>query len=573
MLPEIIHHDGAGKLQLSQFGGINHRLAAANGDIWDDENVVADEYPMLMSRPDDNVGTTVGIYGVSNEGLAAIQLSASYIRLTPGRDIPCTFDAVQTITPFGNFYVIMPKKVWVRSDIAGFFTSLPQTAPTGAKCCIYDVGTYPNTWKCYQYDGSAWQEIGYVFGTMEETVHGSFTIVDGTIAGVAATANTIHASTGDFRTHFSAGDSLTLSGTAFPTTRTLVVREVAQYDLRFDVNSFTAEKTSTAKEAYIQRLMPDMDYVFAHENRLWGCKNQTIYASKLGDFRNWNNFDGISTDSYSVDIAENGFFTGGISYLGFPMFFKRDRIIKVYGSRPSNYETKVYAQAGCIKGNTLAVVNEALYYLSSEGVMRYSGGSPQLVSEALHHGGAYDSYASVYDFVGACAEKNKYLIWKRNASAYFEYDARTGIWHKQVIRDSTWTGNISFGIRDSEGMAYLVSTTGKMWNKAYGSQSENNIPFFVEFARFDFSTFASKYPVRLWLRYESSYTVTLGISYDGGAWETAATLPGTDLGTKYVPVPINRCDSFRLKISGAGDFRLYAMQIEVRAEQTNRKGG
>ena len=43
--------------------------------------------------------------------------------------------------------------------------------------------------------------------------------------------------------------------------------------------------------------------------------------------------------------------------------------------------------------------------------------------------------------------------------------------------------------------------------------------------------------------------------------------------TKYVPVPIRRCDSFRIKITGAGDFQLYAMQIEVRTEETNRKGG
>ena len=78
--------------------------------------------------------------------------------------------------------------------------------------------------------------------------------------------------------------------------------------------------------------------------------------------------------------------------------------------------------------------------------------------------------------------------------------------------------------------------------------------------------FGGKYPVRLWLRYETVNAATLKayISYDGGAWELAGTLPAkAGVGTADTPVPIRRCDRFALKLrSEAADW-----------DHTNHKAG
>ena len=66
-------------------------------------------------------------------------------------------------------------------------------------------------------------------------------------------------------------------------------------------------------------------------NRLWGCKYglvdgetvNEIYASKLGDFKNWNCFAGLSTDSYAAARGSDGPFTGAADYLGQPRFSSR----------------------------------------------------------------------------------------------------------------------------------------------------------------------------------------------------------------------------------------------------------
>ena len=52
----------------------------------------------------------------------------------------------------------------------------------------------------------------------------------------------------------------------------------------------------------MERRVPDLDYITECDNRVWGCSSRenVIYACKLGDFRNWNSFAGLSTDSYAA---------------------------------------------------------------------------------------------------------------------------------------------------------------------------------------------------------------------------------------------------------------------------------
>ena len=81
-----------------------------------------------------------------------------------------------------------------------------------------------------------------------------------------------------------------------------------------------------------------MDFVIESGNRLWGCRYgkalngetvNEIYASKLGDFRNWYCFAGISTDSYTASVGTDGAFTGAVTYMGRPIFFKGEKRLSI----------------------------------------------------------------------------------------------------------------------------------------------------------------------------------------------------------------------------------------------------
>ena len=158
---------------------------------------------------------------------------------------------------------------------------------------------------------------------------------DGTYAGEEAKGNTVFCETAgfDWSDYFNPGDGVTISGaSAEGNNKTAVVREIEDGALRFYENCFVTGGGS--QSVTVKRAVPDMDFLCENENRLWGCKGDTIYACKLGDIFNWNVFDGVATDSYAADVASTGDFTACASYLGYPCFFKEEHIYKVYGDRP-----------------------------------------------------------------------------------------------------------------------------------------------------------------------------------------------------------------------------------------------
>ena len=269
------------------------------------------------------------------------------------------------------------------------------------------------------------------FGDMEAGWNGSADIQDGTYAGEKAEANTIHAAGANWEDVFKVGDAVAISGCAKhpENNKTIIIREIEGDYLRFYENSFTiGDGGDTESALELKREMPEMDFICENENRLWGCKGDSIYASKLGDPFNWNVFDGVATDSFAVDVGSAGDFTACCSYLGYPCMFKEQNIYKVYGDRPSNYQVMGSASLGVEAGShgSLAIAGEVLFYLSRAGIAAYSGGIPQSISAPF----GTERYM---DAVGG-SDGIKYYVSMKDVSGVwtlFVYDTRTGLWHKE----------------------------------------------------------------------------------------------------------------------------------------------
>ncbi|MBQ8474033.1 MAG: hypothetical protein IJ499_00015, partial [Clostridia bacterium] len=187
----------------------------------------------------------------------------------------------------------------------------------------------------------------------------------------------------------------------------------------------------------VRREIPDVEYVVASGNRLWGCyygvdENgkpiNEIYASALGDPKNWNRYDGISTDSFSASLGVDGKFTGAAVYGDTPVFFKENSIIRVYGSKPSEYQIVSSNLRGIEKGSekSAVTVNDTLYYKTHSGIVRYNGGVPQNIDESLGD--------RVYKNAVAGGCRGKYYVSMENEKGEYElyvYDCETGVWHKE----------------------------------------------------------------------------------------------------------------------------------------------
>ncbi len=181
------------------------------------------------------------------------------------------------------------------------------------------------------------------------------------------------------------------------------------------------------------RTAPVLDYVCVHENRLWGCHFGTqvnsfesvneIYCSELGDFRKWGT--GTAADkAWTASVGAFGKWTGCISHRGYVLFFKEDKILRVSGTKPANFQyAEISAnglQAGCER--SMAVIDEVLYYKSRNGVYAYDGALPERISDKLGAvqfartaaaGGLYGKYFICLDGV------------------LYVYDTANGLWHKE----------------------------------------------------------------------------------------------------------------------------------------------
>lgn len=310
---------------------------------------------------------------------------------------------------------------------------------------------------------------------------------------------------------------------------------------------------TTETNVTVARTLPDMDFILSDDNRLWGAKGNTIYGSKLGDPTNFNVFDGLSTDSYFVELGSAGDITGAVNYNGYPIFFKEDGIFKLYGDQPSNYQIVASAKQGVKRGcgSTLAIAGEVLYYLSRSGVMAYTGATPVAVDEDL----------GVHLTEGvAVSDQKKYFLSAFDGDDWWLYvfDPDRRVWMKEdelhLIAASC--GETAYGLT-SDG----VLTTLSMGD--YGTE-ESTVPWFVEFADHTVGSPNRKGVARMQLRLEMAENAAarLSLMFDSdGVWRKTKEILPKKKRSVVLPIVPRRGDHFKIRIDGEGDVKIHGMTV------------
>lgn len=354
---------------------------------------------------------------------------------------------------------------------------------------------------------------------------------------------------------FSKGDSITLSGCATSANnRNAAIDHISsdKKTLYFIENTF-ADATESGSVT-LERKVPDMDYICVANNRLWGCKGNTIYGSKLGSAENWNYFvlnaNGVSSsvDSYFLDVATDGSFTGCHQLGSYVVFLKENYIHKIIGTKPSNYQLSTMICPGlgleAGSGKSIAYCSGALYYKSSLGITYFNGGFPGLVSSEL---------GERWSGAVACTDGRRYYVSMTDGTAYslLVYDTFYNAWHRedltQVVDFAVYGGNVY--MLTSTGTVYVMDddTDGEVmaWSGTLGEFVENSA--------------GKKIHSRLRLRAELPAASTLKVEYqaDGGGWITAFNGSGAMRKSFYISIVPTRCDSFVVRLSGTGDCKIY----------------
>ena len=322
----------------------------------------------------------------------------------------------------------------------------------------------------------------------------------------------------------------------------------------------------------VERKLPEMDFIIESGNRIWGCNSEKneIYASKLGDPKNFESFMGISTDSYAVTVGTDGEFTGAVSFRGYIIFFKEHCIHKIYGQNPPYTVNTSYIR-GVQKGShkSLCVVNETLYYKSPNGICAFEGGVPVDISSAL--GGAYytDGVSGVLG--------NKYYICmsdKNKERVLFNYDETRNIWHKEDYIDvsefANHNGNLYF-IGAIDGVKRLCladgeNVYGNFTGELTGWFPEEDFYWSCETGIWGLSIPENKYysNITLCLSGEKGARIHIDFQTDeSGKWENQMSFSANELGSAVLPFTTPRCRFLRIRIRGKGKGKVYLISRTV----------
>lgn len=312
----------------------------------------------------------------------------------------------------------------------------------------------------------------------------------------------------------------------------------------------------------IRRNVPELDYVVECGNRLWGCfygekdgeHINEIYACKLGDFRNWNCFAGISTDSYVASRGADGKFTGAAVLNGNPLFFRERSFEKVFPSSTGAHQITTVNYPGIQDGSdrSTAIIESTLYYKGIDGIYAYTGSVPRMISSALGNVAYFDGVAAPLG--------RKYYISMHDAEGYdnvFVYDTSLNLWHREDGAGFVWAEEFKDSI-------YFLDRNNRASNtQRIGAAHDcKDVPWSFETGIIGLNSPDQKRISRLVLRFkmELGARAKVYVQYNSdGHWHYKTELHGNGLHTTTYPIVPIRCDHMRIRITGIGGMELYSM--------------
>ena len=555
------------------FRGYNHNLRISNGEWFNMKNMTSDYYPVLSPRG------KRGVYAkpaspqalIAKEKLCYVDGTAFVIgeeRVEMGLSTMARDNPKQLVS-MGAFVIIMPDKKYIntantedRGDIESIFVSegemnftlcrvdgseydvqhtqvsAPEN-PTSTTLWV-DTSTTPNVLKQWSESSKMWVDIPTTYIKIQCVGIGKgFEVNDGImISGLKEQPAQIAALEGSAIVWDKADDYIVVTG-------------------------ILDETVSTNTTVTVKRTMPIMDYIIEANNRLWGCHYgmdengemvNRLYASKLGDFKNWNCFMGVSTDSYFANVGTDGYFTGAVTHLGAALFFKENCLHKVYGNYPTEFTVQDTAcrglQSGC--SGSLAIVNEVLFYKARNAVCAYDGSLPVEVSYCLGN----ERY---YDAVGG-AHGNKYYLSMCDTMGdwhLFVYDTAKGLWHRE---DNLHASHFA----SYRGEMYCVDAEDRNIITLLGSgeEDESEVEWMVETGELGITSPDMKYISRITFRMSMEVGSVMDIyaQYDlSDEWIHVCHIRSTNLRSFSIPIRPRRCDFMRLKIEAKGMGKIYSM--------------
>ena len=564
---------------ISSFGGYNHNPVINENEFYHTENMSSCEYPMLTPR------NKRAYFNVSGDRLHGIFSKSKIAYINNGQlyygGEPVTgllFEDIEEQRQFvsmGAYLLVFPDKMYLNTaDLSDYgnlenFYRCPAEANVTVSLCkgdnsLYEGYAISSAEPENPENGTLWLDT-----SLSPNVLKQYSKSIGMWVEIAVTYVRI-ASSGIGK-GFSAGDGVEIEGfTDESLNGSHIIRSCG--DDYITVTGIIKNTITGKFPVRVSRVLPEMDFVCENGNRIWGCnsENNEIYASKLGDPKNFRCYTGVSTDSYAVTVGTDGAFTGCISYRGYVLFFKENCVHKIYGQNPPYTVTTSYIR-GVLKGSekSLVCLNETLYYKSPNGICSYEGGVPVDIFTPV----CKDYYTNAV----AGALGDRYYICmsdKQGERVLFCYDESGNIWHRQDNIDitdfATHNSNLYFiGVIDGIKRLCLMDGVNKYGNfsgELDGFYTEDDFPWSAETGLWGLGLPENKYYSGITVRFEGDKSAEFSVDFQvncSGVWENQLSITLDKTGSVTLPFITPRCDTLSIRIRGKGRIRIFSISRKI----------
>ena len=327
----------------------------------------------------------------------------------------------------------------------------------------------------------------------------------------------------------------------------------------------------------IERKAPEnVRFICSHQNRIWANNGDNeIMCCARGNPYVWYRYEGNALDSWAATVGGDGEFTGCVNYKG-PVFFKKNRMYCMTGSRPSNYGYSEYSIKGIKPGchDSAVIVNDVLYYQSIDGIYAYAESTPVCISDKIYKDG--------WQRGKACRYKDKYYIAveENEENKLYCYDTKSGLWHeesynglpvKYIYPGSYLTGyeeymTVYVDYNEDHYTGFIVGIKDDI---RYSKED----PIRWEFETTDLlaSEIEHKYLKKLYINcrvYLEEYNeINIEVQYDGdGEWHHLKEITPTEGENRSVwycyPMANKRLNNFKIRATGIGNAVIYGIVLE-----------
>jgi len=560
---------------------------------FDEENLSTDHYPVMSpsrtptavtnSSARCGVFTFTGIDGYDHLAYVVKVTSLYYLQIdTTVTNLTLTGTEVKQFVQMGTYLLIFPDKKYINLNDYTEYGSMegywgPALDMPTVKMCDIDGNQYTgyttsSTPPASPSDGDLWLDTSESTHVLKKysTTNAMWTTIPTVYLRLDwSVLEDFHSFSG-----MDEGDGVTISGLS--TSNAAIAAQVSALNGSHIIQKILSkgliiiglvdQSFTSDTKVEITRKVPDMDYVIECQNRLWGCKYGVVggqninelYCSALGSFKNWEVYEGLSTDSWRASVGADGNWTGAVSYNGYPTFFKERSIQKIYISSTGAHQIVATEADGVANGSfrSVVIINGILYYLSHFGVMAYTGTLPTKISDAIPYRLLNGVAGSLNKHYVLSAEKDTLT----NQYVTFMYDTDFHVWHRvsphRAINYSPLRHQLCY---ESSAVGYVgifeCGTAGWDTDGTYGS-------WFAESGVIGLTYPDCKYLTRFNFRINLAKNswVELYIEYDSnGKWEKKGRLYRPGLQHFILPVMPRRCDHCRIKLVGHGYFDLYSI--------------